>query len=535
MVPVVVIALVLTAAADAGSTDSANAPDASWANELEKVQAALVIATPDAGAPPLAYISRIPVKGKTVSTLQESIDATPDNSTLTLPSGVYGERIVIRKRKHLRIVAPNGPAYLFVRSGEKEPLIQLEDSQDITIENLWLNRDLRHPHEAFELTGLAAYTSPGLTLRHVYVDGHGGQAIILSGSNRVTLDDVLIENGAMGVVFGWSDSNSGPLAGDGLTISRSRISAIQVPLTVNTNVACDWMPPVDKPRPGLSVTGSVLKGPMWPSVCPQHVFGMKGNAIVVGIDGYDSFPTTLYQPHFDRDNAVVHMGKPLPDPKLGQGWRPPDGVLEKHLEEFAVLPPMDDEEPRPGGERWPICITEIDSRLFPDGPRLLDWWDRAENLPGCTPEQDATQVGAYLQVLEHRVGWIKVALAGRGPAQEVWLPLSKTFTPCSLREGKARLWLRSQAITTFEAIDAKTVVVIGKSDGCEGQKLKELVEVPASLRPATQRKFTAECSFRMDPAACRRLTQPTDLNELGTPLLGPLPPLPPQPPHSKGR
>src|SRR5437868_2113509 len=121
----------------------------SAAPEEERPARPWEIGLPGQGVPGWPYVSSIPFRGKTYATLQAVIDAAPDKSTIELPHGVYGLPISIVKRKGLRLVGKDGPAFLLSQSGiacpgcRADTVVSVVNSSDISFENIFIARDVR--------------------------------------------------------------------------------------------------------------------------------------------------------------------------------------------------------------------------------------------------------------------------------------------------------------------------------------------------------------------------------------------------------
>lgn len=430
---------------------------------LALISSVAAASTPDAG---WRYVE---------TPLQALINATPNGKTLTLSRGVYGEPVVISNRRDLKIIAPEG-AYLLVRTTQKQAVLKIESSSNITVDNLWVARESPAREVNPETNAVEVADSRDVTLRRVYAGAGNWSGLLVSRSRRVLLDDVLVEHVRVGATF---DVKSLDPSG-GIEVTRSRILAEDVPFYAWFDSPCDWMP-MDKPIAGLKVSGSILKGNRGPSFCPQQTGSVRDNLIVRA--GHDA---PLYQLDLEKRNRVVDRDGTIPG--VGE-WRPPADLLKRPLVSFAELAPR--AEPSLVG-RWPLCArVYLTWYLFPKGPRILDPFNMEQQRMGCEHSPEAPT-----EITDHREGWVQLAPRG------VWARLADVSTPCTLNAQKQQLWTRVLAKGPIEAIDEKTVVIVGSADACGKQKLTDRVTVPQSLRPAGRRAFTLECSVQPDRRVC---------------------------------
>lgn len=465
--------------------------------------------TPDAWR----YISRVPAHGRTFETLQQAIDATPDDGTLLLPQGVYGDAVKISKRRGLRIKGQGAGAYLLVRSKSKQPIVTIESSADITIENVLIARDVEWvQRDGFDSSGIGVFDSKRVTLRHLYVGTKDGTSVVITRST-VKGDDWLLENADTALSVFTQREDKVP----SIALSSSRLNAMSSSILATGRDPCDWMLPLDKPISSFKVTGSRLEGNSPPNVCPQHAFGFTGNHIV---RRYHDAP--LYKLNLDRDNTVTDGTTPTSTLKL-PSWRPDPALLDKHLEDFAQLPARSDFPPAAPGYAL-LCSDESAWFLFPDGPRLFDADGAPPRLAGCTMAS-AEELG-LVHVLEHRVGWLKLARAPGWTTHEStgWMRESSVSAPCVVKSGERRLLSSVFNATSVEAINETTLAVAGTADLCGTGKKVERIALPAALRPGLRRSFTVSCSLQRTPALCVKQQPVNPVESLGGPDTGELAP-----------
>jgi hypothetical protein len=506
MLPLVLIALIVSAAPDAGTS----APP--WQ-----------IGLPGQGVPDWPYVGSIPFRGKTYATVQAVIDAAPDMSTIELPHGVYGLPISIVKRKGLRLVGKDGPAFLLSQSAvacqgcRPDPVLFVSNSSDIRFENLFITRDVRGDEgELFPASTLWVDASSNVTFRHVWVGSKDGTSVMITNTKGAVMEDCVVENETnAGVVVNVKKDGTG-----GMTIRSSFLHAMHSAFGATSGDPCDWIGK-DVRFPALSVTGSLLWGQAWPGVCPQMAAGLKGNVIVREMD----WPG-LYKLGLEAQNVVVAKVDAAPAPATVPSWRPPPVILGKHLEEFGVLPPADDDVPA-AGTQWPFCVNRTEWPLFPGGPPTLDGYAQPMSMAGCSDPQGA----AYATVDQHRKGWIRLALGtGGGYSRQaplkVWQRLDRLFTPCMLQSNGDRVFTHVLEGKSVEAVDDSHVAIVGSSDVCGKDRLIDKVPVPKALRPALRRPWKLVCTTQPTRELCAPLERNQGPNPLDDPGLNPPPPPP---------
>jgi hypothetical protein len=482
MLPLALIALIVSAAPDAGT------PARPWD-----------IGLPGQGVPGWPYVGSIPFRGKTYATVQAVIDAAPDQSTIELPHGVYGLPLSIVNRKGLRLVGKDGPAFLLSQSAipclycRPNPVVFVSNSSDISFENIFITRDVRGDEgELLSASTIWVNGSSNVTFRHVWVGSKDGTSVMVTNTKGAVMEDCVVENETnAGVVVSVKKDGTG-----GMTIRSSLLHAKHSAFGATSGDPCDWIGK-DVRFPALSVTGSLLWGQHWPSVCPQMAPGMKGNVIVREMD----WPN-LYKLGLEAQNVVVEKVDAAPMPATVPSWRPPPEILGKHLEEFGVLPPADDDVPAVGTQ-WPFCVNKMEWPLFPDGPQTLNPLAQPTSMAGCSNPEGA----AYATVDQHRKGWIRLALGtGGGYSRQaplkVWQRLDRLFTPCMLESNGDRAFTHVMAGKSVEAVDDSHVVIVGSRDVCGKERLIDKVLVPKALRPALRRPWKLVCTAQPTPELC---------------------------------
>lgn len=451
-------------------------------------------AAPGDGGSPAAGATRF------ASGLQAAIDATPNGGTVEVRPGVYGELIRIKNRRGLKIISRGAPALVLHQatdwtgwqSGSQPlPLLVVEDSTDIHIENVFFRRDVKRKRDPFRATTATVTGSKRVTLEHVYLGAGDGKALEV-GSSEVSIVDSTLE----ALQYGVAEGNST------VTIASSSIVAEQVPTAVFTQ-GCGGK--------DFRITRSYLTGRIGLGICKGDYERLRGNVIAAPFWKWSEVPEEVLEAQ--RHNTVVGYGE-LPDATPVRQWRPDDALLSLHLEDFAELPRLSTEPPKAGTD-WFLCARDgvTDWRLFPDGPTTARTMPIPLPLPSCAGLSEAPAEGTPVRVLARRGAWLEVrpdrAYIETGPhrvEQGFWLRAETVSTPCVLRSGAARIWTRlwSGSARHIEVIDARRVSVRGATDYC-GDTVETLtVEVPPSLRPATARTFQLECSLAPNPSHCGR-------------------------------
>lgn len=431
---------------------------------------------------------------------QAAIDSTPNGGTVVLRPGVYGEVVSIKNRRDLKIVARGGPAVLLHQAVDwygwqsgsiPKPLLVIEDSSNILLENIYVRRDVQRERDPFRATTAQVMGSKGVALRHVFIGTGDGKALEI-GNSDVTIEDSTLEAVQYSVAVARSK----------LTITGSSLVAQQVPIAV-FGQGC-----APSPTPSLTISRSLLSGGIGLAMCPDDYARLRDNIVVGRFFNWTDMPNAVAEAK--QKNTLLEASDPLPSVKGLNRWRPPDELLRRHLEEFAVLPPITTGTPKVGTE-WFVCSRTgaTDWRLFPDGPTTAMTLPIPLPLPWCDELSERPAEGAPVKLLERRGKWLKLrpdkAYIETGPhrvQQGFWVHEDYVATPCTLVSGGVRLWTPLWSAGPVEAIDARRVSIRGATDYCGLETKTMNVEVPPSLQPATARAFKLECTMKRNAQAC---------------------------------
>lgn len=338
------------------------------------------------------------------------------------------------------------------------PALRIEHCRNLTFKNVIIARDLYGDARPF----FGSYTvdiesSTNITFRHVYVETPDQLAVRALTSTGVVIEDSTIRGVGSAGVYAGENERGRPA----VVIRNSRIEGRQLALEGEGSVGCGLGDPKAS-RPLIVLSGSTVVSGGTPVSCPA-------------------------------------------DAGTEAAWTIPEGLLGHHLEEFAVLPPVDDEGPQPGSD-WPFCIDSMIWPLFPGGPSNIDWYGYPPGFPGCA-SFDAVHFPGWSHVLDRRKGgWTRFETLGGGynplASVTVWQRDENLHTPCMLETEGGKLRTHVFSAKAVEAIDASRVAIVGTADPCGVKPLAEKVLVPRALQPATSRRWRLVCAFKQEALRC---------------------------------